>query len=65
MDLGIAHIYFLIGTRSRLTVAISWLWSFLTGNNSAQLITQKETLRAEAAHADWIPQHEPSIAASD
>ena len=28
---GIAHIYFLIGTRSRLTVAISWLWSFLSG----------------------------------
>ena len=26
---GIAHIYFLIGTRSRLAVAISWLWSFL------------------------------------
>ena len=62
---GIAHIYFLIGTRSRLTVAISWLWSFLSGNNSAQLITQKETLRAEASDADWIPKHEPNIAASD
>ena len=24
---GIAHIYFLIGTRSRIAVAISWLWS--------------------------------------
>ena len=62
---GIAHIYFLIGTRSRLTVAISWLWSFLSGNNSAQLITQKETLRAEASDADWTSKHEPSIAASD
>ncbi|AUH35130.1 NAD(P)/FAD-dependent oxidoreductase [Paracoccus tegillarcae] len=37
---GIAHIYFLIGTRSRLAVALSWLWSFVTGQNSARLITQ-------------------------
>ena len=49
---GIAHIYFLIGTRSRLAVAISWLWSFLSGGHSARLITQKETLRAEAADRD-------------
>jgi NADH dehydrogenase len=44
---GIAHIYFLIGTRSRLAVAISWLWSFLSGGHSARLITQRETLRPE------------------
>ncbi|MEL7537034.1 MAG: NAD(P)/FAD-dependent oxidoreductase [Pseudomonadota bacterium] len=37
---GIAHIYFLIGTRSRIAVAYSWLWSYLTGQNSARLITQ-------------------------
>lgn len=42
---GLAHIYFLIGARSRLVVALSWLWSFLSGQNSARLITQKETLR--------------------
>jgi NADH dehydrogenase len=42
---GIAHIYFLIGARSRLVVSLSWLWSFLSGHNSARLITQKETLR--------------------
>ena len=41
---GLAHIYFLIGTRSRLAVAISWLWIFLSGQHSARLITQKETL---------------------
>ncbi|MBE9604752.1 NAD(P)/FAD-dependent oxidoreductase [Acetobacteraceae bacterium H6797] len=39
---GIAHIYFLIGTRSRAAVAWSWLWSFLSGQNSARLITQRE-----------------------
>ncbi|TRW97715.1 NAD(P)/FAD-dependent oxidoreductase [Paracoccus sp. M683] len=42
---GIAHIYFLIGTRSRLAVALSWLWSFVTGHNSARLITQGEKSR--------------------
>jgi NADH dehydrogenase len=49
---GVAHIYFLIGARSRITVAISWLWAFLMGQNSARLITQKETLRAEASDRD-------------
>ncbi len=44
---GIAHIYFLIGTRSRLAVSISWMWSFISGSHSARLITQKETLRDE------------------
>lgn len=41
---GIAHIYFLIGTRSRFAVAWSWLWIFLSGQHTARLITQKETL---------------------
>lgn len=40
---GIAHIYFLIGTRSRFAVAWSWLWIYLSGQHSARLITQKET----------------------
>lgn len=39
---GIAHIYFLIGTRSRIAVAWSWLWSYLTGHNNARLITQTD-----------------------
>ena len=44
---GLAHIYFLIGTRSRLAVALSWLWVFISGQHSARLITQKETLKDE------------------
>jgi NADH dehydrogenase len=44
---GVAHIYFLIGTRSRLAVALSWLWTAATGLHSARLITQKETLKDE------------------
>ncbi|KAB2764471.1 NAD(P)/FAD-dependent oxidoreductase [Brucella anthropi] len=43
---GIAHIYFLIGTRSRFSVAWSWLWIFLSGQQSARLITQREEKRA-------------------
>lgn len=39
---GLAHIYFLIGTRSRIAVAFSWLYSYLTGQKSARLITQGE-----------------------
>ena len=37
---GVAHIYFLIGLRNRLTVALSWLWIYATGQRSARLITQ-------------------------
>ncbi|RVT70243.1 NAD(P)/FAD-dependent oxidoreductase [Agrobacterium sp. CNPSo 2736] len=44
---GFAHIYFLIGTRSRMAVALSWLWAFTAGHHSARLITQKETLKNE------------------
>lgn len=40
---GLAHIYFLIGARSRLVVAMSWLWISLSGLQSARLITQRET----------------------
>lgn len=44
---GLAHIYFLIGTRSRMAVALSWIWAFVSGSHSARLITQKETLKGE------------------
>jgi NADH:quinone reductase (non-electrogenic) len=37
---GIAHIYFLIGLRNRLSVAISWLWVYLRDQRAARLITQ-------------------------
>lgn len=46
---GLAHIYFLIGTRSRFAVAWSWLWIYLTGQHSARLITQKETAPGDTA----------------
>lgn len=37
---GIAHIYFLIGIRNRFIVAFSWLWSYLTFQRGARLITR-------------------------
>jgi NADH dehydrogenase len=37
---GIAHIYFLIGLRNRLSVALSWLWNHARDQRAARLITQ-------------------------
>jgi NADH dehydrogenase len=37
---GIAHIYFLIGLRNRLSVAINWLWIYTRSQRGARLITQ-------------------------
>lgn len=45
---GLAHIYFLIGVRNRLAVAMSWLWISVSGTRSARLITQRDA--AEEDH---------------
>jgi NADH dehydrogenase len=39
---GGAHIYFLIGFRNRMAIAIDWLWSYLTYQRGARLITGEE-----------------------
>lgn len=36
---AVAHVSFLIGWRSRLLVAVNWLWSYLTFDRGARLIT--------------------------
>ena len=36
---SLAHIYFLIGFRNRLAVALSWGWSYLTFQRGTRLIT--------------------------
>jgi NADH dehydrogenase FAD-containing subunit len=36
---GLVHIYFLIGFRNRLAVALDWLWAYLTFQRGARLIT--------------------------
>ena len=37
---GFAHIYFLIGLRNRLSVALSWLWIHARNQRASRLITQ-------------------------
>ncbi|MDR3388775.1 MAG: NAD(P)/FAD-dependent oxidoreductase [Rudaea sp.] len=39
---GLAHIYFLIGMRNRLAVALNWLWIYVSGNRSARLIMRDQ-----------------------
>jgi NADH dehydrogenase FAD-containing subunit len=34
-----AHLYFLVGFRNRLVVGLTWLWSYLTFDRGARLIT--------------------------
>jgi len=36
---GVVHIFFLIGFRHRMTVALEWLWAYLTFQRGARLIT--------------------------
>jgi NADH dehydrogenase len=43
---GLAHIYFLIGVRNRLAVALSWLWIYFTDTRGACLITQGDNRHA-------------------
>jgi NADH dehydrogenase len=44
---GIAHIYFLIGLRNRLAIALSWLWIYTRNQRSARLITQGRAARRQ------------------
>jgi NADH dehydrogenase len=46
---SLAHIYFLIGFRNRLAVALEWLWAYLTFQSGARLITEVEMDEAGAA----------------
>lgn len=39
---SVAHIYFLIGIRNRLMVAMTWLWSYITYQRGARLITRDD-----------------------
>jgi NADH:ubiquinone reductase (H+-translocating) len=56
-----AHIYFLIGFRNRLVVAMSWAWSYVTFQRGTRLITGVLGTRAnvpvgdEASRADRPP----------
>lgn len=57
---GVAHIYFLIGVRAPLLVAIQWFWAYLTFGKGARLITGASPL-FEPVHQ---PQPEPGADAN-
>ncbi len=44
---GIAHIYFLVGVRARLGVALNWLWIHTRNQRGARLITKDSERRIE------------------
>ena len=44
---SVAHIYFLIGFRNRLVVAMHWVWSYLTFQRGTRLITGMSGSRME------------------
>ena len=48
------HIYFLIGVRNRFIVAFNWLWTYLTFQRGARLITESRT-----AAKDVTPRQSP------
>ena len=46
-----AHIWFLVGFRSRLAVGVGWLWNYLTYQRSARLITGEVPVLPQPRHA--------------
>jgi hypothetical protein len=52
----VAHIFFLIGFRNRVSVALDWLWAYITFERGARLITSspaaEEPVEAGASTPD-------------
>lgn len=42
---GLTHIYFLIGVRAPMLVALEWLWSYITSGKGARVIMEPERKR--------------------
>ena len=53
---GLAHIYFLIGVKNRLSVALSWLWIHARDQRSSRLITQGASTDAAVREKDGAAQ---------
>ena len=39
---GALHVYFLVGVRNRVSVALEWLWAYFTFRRGTRLITWQE-----------------------
>jgi NADH dehydrogenase len=59
---GLAHIYFLIGLKNRIFVALSWLWIYLSGHRSARLITWGEA--GSGAQPETYPRDTSAVTVS-
>jgi NADH dehydrogenase len=51
---SVAHIYFLIGFRNRLVVALNWAWNYLTFQRGSRLITGLNVPRPEALRREPV-----------
>lgn len=49
---SVAHVYFLIGFRNRIAVTLDWIWSYLTFERGARLITGEVTPASHAESAE-------------
>ena len=49
---SVAHIYFLIGFRNRLIVAMNWPWNYVTFQRGTRLITGMSGARIDDVSAD-------------
>ena len=58
---GAVHIMLLTGVRNRLSVAVDWLWAYLTYRQGTLLITGREPVRApeDAAEGPPLFRHSP------
>jgi NADH dehydrogenase len=61
---ALVHVYFLIGVRHRLVVALNWAWSYVTFERGARLITGATEEGSELAAVDEPPTGRPSEAAA-
>ncbi len=43
-----AHIYYLVGFRNRITIGLSWIWSYLTWQRGVRLITGQQEAEQSA-----------------
>jgi NADH dehydrogenase len=54
---GLAHIYFLIGFRNRISVAANWAWNYLTFQRGTRLITGPDAAADEAGRIERMTSH--------
>ncbi len=55
---SVAHIYFLIGFRNRLSVVLNWGWNYFTFQRGTRLITGLSGSRIEDMAAPAAPSSE-------